>query len=275
MQKIIKAYPHTWEKYWETYGETDIHLVLKTTYYKLFEKLVGWQLHALYQEKGPLKILELGCGTGSCTLAFTATHGDLVKSATFVDFSGKALNIVRETAVKYRLDSKIVTINTDLLQTPFSDRSFDLVWNEGVIEHFDGTLRQKAFDEMYRLTNDNGCIAVIVPNALNPFFILRKYILEKRNRWPFGFEKPFSNRELVRLCSTHPVNILQVSGDYIFVELVNVCLAVTGPLNRAYRGGLKIMTLLMRVLDIIFVPSLAKFFGRNIGIVLKKLPTHE
>ena len=234
--------------------------------------MAGKRLEALYRERGPLKLLELGCGTGSCTLAFTATHADMVKSATFVDFSNKALTIVRATAIKYGLQGKVTTINADLFHAPFSDKSFDLVWNEGVIEHFDGALRQQSFEEMCRLTTDNGCIAVIVPNARNPFFILRKYILEKKNRWPFGFEKPFSNKELAALGALHPVRQIQISGDYIFVELVNVCLAVVNPLNKFHRGWLKILKILMRGLDILFVPSLVKYFGRNIGIAFQKNP---
>ena len=99
----------TWEAYWSGAKEIDLNDTVKhSTYYALFKGL----LKRAGGLNNGIKILELGCGTGSCSLALAHEFPDKVESVVFVDFSQAVLNIVGATAAKYGLSSRIRLLNS-------------------------------------------------------------------------------------------------------------------------------------------------------------------
>ena len=70
------------------------------------------------------KILDAGCGTGKLA-SFWLNEG---YDALGVDISDVALSITNKKGVK--------TVKADILRLPFEDNSFDLVYSDGLLEHF-------------------------------------------------------------------------------------------------------------------------------------------
>ena len=179
----------TWDKVWSKRAVFDIDEVIACdSGYRLLKRLLG----KLPSE--PVNILEVGCGSGIYSLALLKEMGNPASMATLVDFSAIALDFARENAERNGVAVSLV--RADAFHLPFADNTFDIVWNEGVNEHFSGDQRQLIFEEMVRVCKPGGQVAIIVPNALNLPYRLWKRIAEARQKWEYGVEMPYTISEL-------------------------------------------------------------------------------
>lgn len=114
------------------------------------------------------RVLEPGCGSGKFGLAFASLGNHVV----ILDYLAHILRKVRDTerglgdVLPRQLQGYC---QGDLESLPFPSDGFDLVINEGVVEHWlDDELRVRVLREMVRVTRPNGVVAVIVPNGAHP-----------------------------------------------------------------------------------------------------------
>ena len=116
------------------------------------------------------QVIEVGCGSGR----FTACLASLGYRATALDIShemaGNARNLARQ-AEQYFGPLAVAVVQADMDATlPLASSGYDLVFNEGVVEHWlDDTERQRVLNEMARITRPGGVMAVIVPNGGHPW----------------------------------------------------------------------------------------------------------
>lgn len=195
----------TWDRYWSEVAPVDITNVIEGDLnYRLLKRLID-----MPQNKN-LRILEVGSGSGIRTLALVKEFQNYIIDIAFVDFSSIALGYARENAKKNEVNASYIL--ADALKLPFSDDVFDIVWNGGVNEHFDGENRQLIFNEMVRVCRSRGQVIVIVPNALNFPYRLRKKIAEIRKTWEYGFEKPYTIFELKEKMRNSGLTIVKGGG---------------------------------------------------------------
>jgi ubiquinone/menaquinone biosynthesis C-methylase UbiE len=128
-------------------------------------------------------VLEAGCGTGQ-----TLAHISRLHETTGLDISRAALNLARSNCKNPVLGS-IFTI-------PFKDNSFDLVYNSGVIEHFEDPTNIAAIREMARVTKPSGRVVIIVPNTLCLWYKAGKSVAVMMKNFEFGYEEDYSPRRL-------------------------------------------------------------------------------
>jgi ubiquinone/menaquinone biosynthesis C-methylase UbiE len=103
-------------------------------------------------------------------------------------------------------------IVADALALPFSAEEFSLAFSSGVIEHFDRSVAHQMVTEHRRVTKADDTFAVIVPWKHSPYNLLR---ILCGKFWPFGYENPFSKKELYKFFMKHPfreIEILSVFG---------------------------------------------------------------
>jgi len=164
---------------------------------------------------GDGRILEAGCGTGRfcCRLASDLAGSEILG----LDISPQALAIARNLKTTKQL-ANVAFVHGDLFHLPFPDNIFDVVFNEGVIEHFrlDGSPSYKdAVAEMLRVTRRGGRIVVAVPNWHNYPHTLYKWALAKLDRpFRYGYEKSFTREELQELFVQFGLQNLEFSGFY-------------------------------------------------------------
>jgi len=160
-------------------------------------------------------ILEAGCGTGRfcCLLARDFPDSQVIG----MDISPNSLKIANRLK-EYLHVQNVSFIMGNLFQMPYSDNYFDVVFNEGVIEHFsiDGQPNYvDAVYEMMRVTKRGGKVIVAVPNWYNFPHTLYKYFLKKLNKeFEYGYEKSFKHIELTRLFSELGLKDIEVGGFY-------------------------------------------------------------
>lgn len=78
----------------------------------------------------PLKIADIGCGTGASTLML-AQH--LNAEITAVDFLQEFLDILNDRAASLELQDKITPLCCSMDNLPFEAQEYDVIWSEGAI----------------------------------------------------------------------------------------------------------------------------------------------
>ena len=136
-------------------------------------------------------ILEIGSGTGRFCIALAKKYPS--KKIIGIDYTDESVALSNKGA-KMRGLSKVEFKKADLFQLPFPDNHFDLVFENGVIEHFKNY--PEALLEMKRVVKKGGKIIVNVNNWYCFPKTIEKKILGKY--YPFGYEKSFKHKEVIK-----------------------------------------------------------------------------
>ena len=79
---------------------------------------------------GPLRIADIGCGTGASTLLLAS---ELDAEITAVDFLQDFLDELASRARNHGVIDRIATLNCSMDGLPFAEDEFDVIWSEGAI----------------------------------------------------------------------------------------------------------------------------------------------
>ena len=99
----------------------------------------------------------------------------------------------------HRYGVKVEAAKGDGFSLPFKDNSFDVVYSEGVIEHFPLSESEEMMREHVRVCKEGGLVIVSAPNKFAFFHSLTKFLLGKR--YLFYPENSLSVFELSRSMS--------------------------------------------------------------------------
>lgn len=91
------------------------------------EKAVGL---AVIDPSAPLKIADIGCGTGSSAILLARL---LNARVTAVDFLPEFLVMLETKAKNLNLTDKISTLACSMDKLPFGNEEYDVIWSEGAI----------------------------------------------------------------------------------------------------------------------------------------------
>jgi len=162
-------------------------------------------LARLLPERRQARALEVGCGTAldSCLLA--AAHPELGVFA--CDLSEKAVLVARANAEAMGISLR--AFSGDLTALPFEDRAFDLVFSQGVLEHFRDPA--PAMREQVRVLRPGGALVVDVPQKFN-VYTLRKHQAMREGNWPWGWETEYSAGELRRWAPHYGLEVAGTVG---------------------------------------------------------------
>ncbi|MBM4167343.1 MAG: class I SAM-dependent methyltransferase [Ignavibacteria bacterium] len=160
-------------------------------------------LESLIPNSSEKKIIELGCGRGIDSL-YLAFMGYKVTAFDYYEIPLRNLKNAKENyEMTLRRPLELDIIQGDFFNTGFSDETFDVVFNSGVIEHYSNeNYRIELLSEMNRITKKGGYTVVAFPNKLHPLV----------NIWEFLRNK-FSNFEIYELPE------FEISPDEIELEM--------------------------------------------------------
>jgi len=85
---------------------------------------------SMIDRAAPLKIADIGCGTGASTLLLARL---LEAQITAVDFLQEFLEVLEVRAENMGLSEKITTLCCSMDKLPFRDEEYDIIWSEGAI----------------------------------------------------------------------------------------------------------------------------------------------
>ncbi len=182
--------PEIWDKIYSEFTEFNS---LDDAFY---QRLIQILLDSIGDSKS---ILEVGSGSGFLVSFFQNQKFDSFG----IDRSIMALNVAKE-----KFDVKNL-IQGDMFHIPYKSNSFDVVWNEGVLEHFKHPMNLEACKEMVRVSKNYVIIAV--PNKYT-IWPVRKTLLKIIGKWPYGYEESYSKNRLVTLMKKAGLEIINVHG---------------------------------------------------------------
>ena len=163
-----------WQEYWRSHSES------------LDEPSPQFIADALIRETDPApgrRILEAGSGTGGLAQQL-AQRGAAV---TVLDIVPACIRAIRQR------DPGLGSLHGavgDLFHCPFPEGAFDVVFNSGVMEHFEKEEIRRGLLEMARVLRPGGTLVCLVPSSRGRFYVRGKRMQEKAGTWEFGAEYP-------------------------------------------------------------------------------------
>lgn len=125
-------------------------------------KLIPW-LDSIRRIKG-LRVLEIGCGPGSSTIAFSEQSAII----TAIDVNEDFLHEAKTKCYSYGLQPLFFKLNASEIDNHFPSESFDLIIFMASLEHMTLPEREKALAAAYKLLPKGGLLCITgSPNRLH------------------------------------------------------------------------------------------------------------
>ena len=185
-----------WESFWSGTGKVLNKISGKVMWveYERFLKYVNLSVHS--------KTLELGSGSGKNSLALAKKYGC---SATLVDNCRAALDLGKKNFEDESIPARFLL--KDIFRLNEKEK-YDLVFSDGLIEHFSGKRRRYAFKKHVDAAKKGGYIMIFVPKSNALYWIVRTF-LKKIGAWMFT-EEPSTEKELAALCDEHDLKVIKM-----------------------------------------------------------------
>jgi SAM-dependent methyltransferase len=166
------------------------------------------------------KVLEVGAGSGRDSLLLAREGARPVT----LDYTLEALRIIQRLARREGVPIDLVC--ADCTRMPFRPGTFDVVFHQGLMEHFrdPGPL----LAENHRVLKPGGHALIDVPQRYH-LYTVAKHILIALGRWFAGWETEYSIRELEGLVERHGFEVRHRYGEWM----------VPGLFYRSVRTGLR------------------------------------
>jgi len=185
-----------WDRFWVSAGEVE-------GVYSNEDRVAARIEHALSVDN--LRILEVGAGSGRDGIRL-AERGARVVS---LDYSMPSLRIIGS-----QLDGEasVTLCCGDAFSLPFADGTFDLVFHQGLLEHFRNP--DDLIAENGRVLKRGGLLLVDVPQRYH-YYTAIKHLMIAMGLWFAGWETEFSIGGLERMLRNHSFSIVSSYGEWL------------------------------------------------------------
>jgi len=235
-----------WQDFWEQADDLSLDDVYGTDD-RIVAELLAWGGMA------GRKVLEVGAGTGRDAVALAKAGADVWT----LDYVPGSLDLTLQAAAAAGVS--VQPVGGDALSKPFPDDTFDVVFHQGLLEHFRDPM--PLLRENVRVLKPGGVVVVDVPQTFH-YYTLGKQVLIRLGKWFAGWETQFTVGRLEELVRAAGADVERSYGDWMvpglwYRALRKVVLRRTdrrlpkyprliwplGPLGRAWRrafGGTRL-----------------------------------
>lgn len=197
-EKYAEKYNNIWNE-WKTKQDFSREIERHRTNRKRFyEKL---KKHLSESER----VLEIGCGSAIDTNIMASEKHEI--DFFCMDISDNALSIAKKVSIK--LKNKICMARGDVNKLFYKKESFDLVFSQGVVEHFSDP-NQMINEQLYVLKK-GGVLIINVPQKHTGYTLMKHWKI-KKGTWEWGWETEYSYSRLRRLGKRYGLCEIDVFG---------------------------------------------------------------
>ncbi len=193
---------HDWDTYWGSKNRAE-EIYSNQDRIARNLKITGFPSDAL--------ILEIGAGTGRDSLPLAGMGATVYQ----LDYSYESLRLIKQTMNT----PGIYPVGGDTFYLPFRDNTFDIVFHQGLLEHFREVDADRMLEEQTRVLKQGGLILIDVPQRYHPYTVL-KHLFIALGKWFAGWERSFSYPELNRLLIRHNLKPVHRYGEWMAPSLV-------------------------------------------------------
>jgi ubiquinone/menaquinone biosynthesis C-methylase UbiE len=139
---------------------------------------------------------EIGCGTSTASLKIAKK----IMVFAGLDISAEALRISKENANNEKAENAFF-VRGNCFRLPFRDCTFDLVWSQGLIEHFNEP--EKIVNEHLRVCKKSGTVLISVPYKYS-YTLLWWYLTRPklmRFLWPWTDQDFYTENKFTELAA--------------------------------------------------------------------------
>ena len=191
-----------WESYWK--GHADLRRTYSTGGRLVREVLADGDVQGR-------RVLEVGAGSGRDILALARVEA----AAVVLDYSPASLELVQRQAREQGI--AVALVRADALAMPFRDGTFDVVFHQGLLEHFRNPM--PLLRENSRIAARGGRVLVDVPQTFHLYTAMKKTLIFF-NVWFAGWETQFAPGQLERLCERAGLRVRRPYGEFMVPGLL-------------------------------------------------------
>ncbi len=190
---LLKSTVKHWDALWEQHKEEPVHEQELAHIIKLYKKHNGKTL------KGT-KVLETGAGSGTDSIAMAK----MTKCSPYcVDYSSQSIDFMKRNFAKNKI--KGTYVKADIKKIPFPDNTFDVIFSNGVLEHFREPI--PIVQEQMRILRKGGILVFGVPETWT-LYTVKKHMLMRKGQWFAGWETQYSKREITKMMKKAGLTVL-------------------------------------------------------------------
>ena len=186
-----------WESYWK--GHADLDRTYST----------GGRLVREILRDGDVRgrrVMEVGAGSGRDLLDLAARGA----TGVVLDYSPASLELVQRQARERGLP--VLLVRADALKMPFRENTFDVVFHQGLLEHFRDPM--PLLRENARVTKRGGRVVVDVPQTFHAYTAMKQTLI-LFNAWFAGWETQFTPAALERRVREGGLVVRRTYGEWM------------------------------------------------------------
>ncbi len=188
--------PAHWDRYWKE------HTQVEETYSN-DERILSQVAHL---SLGGARVLEVGAGSGRDSIEM----GHRGARIFLLDYVMSSFEVIRAQAEAARVPVSCVCADGERM--PFREEAFDLVFHQGLLEHFRDPM--PLLRENFRVTRRGGHCLIDVPQRYH-IYTIAKHCMIAVGKWFAGWETEFSPGELGGLVRSVGFEVRTIGGDWM------------------------------------------------------------
>ena len=246
-----------WQKRGDLDSEVKWHVEERKNFFDMLTKYIG--------HSDARSVLEIGCGTAIDSHYLSGKFNNVAFWA--CDVSKEAVEVAKKTGEL--LASKVNLTVADVESMQFDSGSFDIVFSQGVMEHFKDPI--PGLKEQLRVLKSGGYLIIDVPQKYNPYTIYKHRRL-KEGIWEYGWEKEYSFRELKEIGRTFDIEVIDV-GSYGYGYFQDYGFSLIPFILRQLKQKTSFLSSISRFCSFLLTSIEKKYghyFMQNITVVYKK-----
>jgi len=191
--------PEHWQRFWEQADHLELDDVYGTDGRMVREVM-------LLGDPAGKRILEVGAGTGRDAVTLARAGAEVLT----LDYVAGSLHLTRKAAGTAGV--AVAPVCGDALGSPFADGTFDVVFHQGLLEHFRDV--RPLLTDNARILKPGGHLIVDVPQTFH-YYTVGKKLLIALDRWFAGWETQFTPAQLEAHVRREGLQVVRTYGDWM------------------------------------------------------------